>query len=326
MSPQADSAPLATFVVVAYRQERFIREAIEGALAQTYSPLEIILSDDCSPDSTYAIMEKAAQGYCGPHAVRVNRTENNGGLAAHLNNVLPQTRGKLVVLQAGDDISEPHRTETIVQRWLDRGQPSGSFFSEYLAISETGTPLGVGGGDSFRSDGSWQRLADRDSTIFGSYPGCTHALTRDVYDFFGPLPQGIIQEDICLQLRAAAIGGVGFIQQPLVRYRHASGSQSRYNSASAVEACAAHLRYLLSYQRVFSDFLEYCETAVDRGVIDEGTHQWAKAASRRHIAPTAAEINVLNVTGVRRLARLAVSHIPWWRRLVLLRATLLGRM
>ena len=40
--------PLISFVVLAYNQESFIREAIEGALTQTYSPLEIVFSDDCS--------------------------------------------------------------------------------------------------------------------------------------------------------------------------------------------------------------------------------------------------------------------------------------
>jgi glycosyltransferase involved in cell wall biosynthesis len=37
------SHPLVSFAVLGYRQEQYIREAIEGAFAQTYSPLEIIL-------------------------------------------------------------------------------------------------------------------------------------------------------------------------------------------------------------------------------------------------------------------------------------------
>lgn len=44
----ASQAPLVTFALFAYNQEKFIREAVEGAFAQTYESLEIILSDDCS--------------------------------------------------------------------------------------------------------------------------------------------------------------------------------------------------------------------------------------------------------------------------------------
>ena len=55
---QSNTRPLLTFGVCAYKQEQFIREAVEAALAQTYSPLEIILSDDCSPDRTFEIMQE----------------------------------------------------------------------------------------------------------------------------------------------------------------------------------------------------------------------------------------------------------------------------
>jgi len=79
--------PLVSFAVFAYNQEDFIREAVLGAFSQTYSPLEIILSDDCSSDRTFEIMEKMAAAYSGPHRVIVRRNE------------------------ARDDISFPERTE-----------------------------------------------------------------------------------------------------------------------------------------------------------------------------------------------------------------------
>lgn len=49
-----------SLVVMAYKQEGFIRDAVEAALAQDYPDLEIVLSDDCSPDNTFAIMEEMA--------------------------------------------------------------------------------------------------------------------------------------------------------------------------------------------------------------------------------------------------------------------------
>ena len=54
------SPPLVTFALFAYNQEAFIREAVASALSQTYEPLEIILSDDCSTDRTFAIMQELA--------------------------------------------------------------------------------------------------------------------------------------------------------------------------------------------------------------------------------------------------------------------------
>ncbi len=49
--------PLVSFIVLAYKQKQFIREAVQSALAQSYEPLEIILSDDASPDVTFEVME-----------------------------------------------------------------------------------------------------------------------------------------------------------------------------------------------------------------------------------------------------------------------------
>ncbi|MCB0164570.1 MAG: glycosyltransferase family 2 protein [Anaerolineae bacterium] len=103
--------PLITFVIITYNQEQFIREAVEGAFYQTYSPLEIILSDDCSPDRTFEIMEEMASNYQGPHHIILNRNDKNLGLAGHVNVVFEKARGEIIVLAAGDDISLPERAQ-----------------------------------------------------------------------------------------------------------------------------------------------------------------------------------------------------------------------
>lgn len=109
------SLPLATFVLFAYNQEKYVREAVEGALAQTYSPLEIILSDDCSPDGTFAIMQEMAAAYRGPHMVRAVQTPRNLGLIQHVLLRGREAQGEVVVVAAGDDISLPERVAVMVQ-------------------------------------------------------------------------------------------------------------------------------------------------------------------------------------------------------------------
>ena len=52
--------PLVSALVLGYNQESIIRKAVEGAFAQTYIPLEIVLSDDCSTDRTFDIMREMA--------------------------------------------------------------------------------------------------------------------------------------------------------------------------------------------------------------------------------------------------------------------------
>ena len=69
--------PLVSMIITAYNQEGYIRATIEGAFSQTYEPLEIVMSDDCSPDGTFAIMEEMAAAYSGPHKLVLNRNPKN---------------------------------------------------------------------------------------------------------------------------------------------------------------------------------------------------------------------------------------------------------
>ena len=83
-APPLDERPLVSILLITYRQPDTIGAALRGALAQTYEPLEIIASDDASGDGTWEAMCAAAQGYAGPHRLRLNRNEANLGIGAHL--------------------------------------------------------------------------------------------------------------------------------------------------------------------------------------------------------------------------------------------------
>jgi glycosyltransferase involved in cell wall biosynthesis len=67
-----DTPPLVSFIVVAYNQDKYIKEAVLGAFSQTYQPLEIILSDDGSSDLTFEIMQDMVEKYVGPHKIILN--------------------------------------------------------------------------------------------------------------------------------------------------------------------------------------------------------------------------------------------------------------
>ena len=109
--------PLVTLAVFSYNQEKFIREAIEGALSQDYTPLEIILSDDASSDATFEIVEKYAKEYRGPHSLKIRRNYINLGTAMHVSIVGQEAAGAFVVVAAGDDISTSCRVSKIVETW-----------------------------------------------------------------------------------------------------------------------------------------------------------------------------------------------------------------
>ena len=219
ISKDAAEVPLVTLFVMAYRQESTVREAIQGAFAQTYSPLEIILSDDASPDATFAVMQEMAAAYDGPHRVRLNRNPENLGILAHTNRLAAMASGKLLVNAAGDDVSEPDRVERLVRPWKEGGGRIKAVHSALREIGPDGRPLGIR-----RPPDCIVLWKQADPFVIlreqANCTGAAAAWSRELFERFGPLPEdrrGV--EDTPLFFRAALLGDIAYIDAPLVRYR-----------------------------------------------------------------------------------------------------------
>lgn len=126
---------LITYVLFSYNSEKFIRQALESAFSQTYSPLEIIVSDDCSSDNTFAIIEEMVDAYRGPHSVRAVRTPKNLGSCQHFMLRGREARGDIVVIGEADDMSKPNRVEVVVDAFTPQ---TGALYSLFDQIDENG--------------------------------------------------------------------------------------------------------------------------------------------------------------------------------------------
>lgn len=92
----------------AYNDEKYICQAIDSILGQTYADFEFIIVDDGSSDATGAML----RAYAGKdERVRLLRSDTNRGLASALNFGLSHTNADLVARMDADDISLPDRLE-----------------------------------------------------------------------------------------------------------------------------------------------------------------------------------------------------------------------
>lgn len=222
------SRPLVTLALFAYNQERFIAEAITSALAQDYSPLEIVLSDDCSTDETWAMMQKAAGEYSGPHTIVLNRNPVNLHIGGHVNTVNRLARGELVVAAAGDDISAPHRVRTLVDAWLSSGKMAGVLHSACTLITENGEVIRQFGCPCLAQLASLAQAAKHPAFVIGA----TEAWSKAIFDRFGDLRRDMVHEDHALGFRSLLAGmPIVYVDQPLVFYRQGSGISTVYGSS-----------------------------------------------------------------------------------------------
>lgn len=207
-----EDRPLVTFAVFAYNQEKYIRQAVEGAFSQTYSPLEIILSDDCSSDRTFKIMQEMAAAYRGPHLVKVRRGSKNIGVAQHFDTLIRQANGTLFVAAAGDDIAHANRTSVCVETANEH---------QKLGLIEVGCQNFSGNFDSIYNDQELhQNHTTRTLRLFsnidvlseniGGFIGAGRAYNRAAYLRFSPLIDRCPAEDTpalfrCLYGRQGAL-------------------------------------------------------------------------------------------------------------------------
>lgn len=183
-----------------------------AAFAQTYSPLEIIISDDFSSDNTYAIILELAQAYRGPHRIITKRNDLNLGTAMHVQAVASITSGELLVVAAGDDVSMPNRIERIVSHWLTCCKRPVLLHS-YISINNK-NPLEVVKPPvipSAKSNLDWFIETQRNPIL-----SPTAAYATALFKNFPPLTGGSIIEDGPLVLRALQTGEIHAIHEPLV--------------------------------------------------------------------------------------------------------------
>jgi len=93
-----------TFLLPAYKA-KYLKEALESIVAQTYSDWQCVVSDDCSPENLKSIVEKVND----PRITYRRNVENIGGknLAAHWNQLVKACAGEYLIMAADDDLYDP---------------------------------------------------------------------------------------------------------------------------------------------------------------------------------------------------------------------------
>ncbi len=130
--------PKVTVLMSVYNGERFLREAIDSILNQTYKNLEFLIINDGSTDRSREII----LSYGDPR-IRLIDNEKNIGLTRSLNKGLGLARGEYIARMDADDISLPNRLETQFE-YMEAHPNIGLVGSCCITIDEDHNPIGEG--------------------------------------------------------------------------------------------------------------------------------------------------------------------------------------
>ena len=256
--------PRVTLFVLAYAQEAQVAAAIAGAFAQTGdetgAPIEILLSDDASPDGTFAVMQAMAAAYAGPHRVVLNRNARNRGLIGHLNRVMELAAGDFVVQNAGDDVSRPDRVATLAAvRAADPGVRAVHSAVRRLGADGRAEPLGRRW-PPMAGVSPAEVIADSRSGRRRHMIGASMGWDRRLWDRFGPLPEGTVIEDRPIAFRAALDGRIAWVDEELLDYR--TGGASDGAGVGGADWRRRMLGWHRSHQRAYLADLDRAEPHV----------------------------------------------------------------
>ncbi len=246
--PSDATKPLVTFAVLTYNHEKYIREALEGAFCQSYSPLEILISDDNSTDQTYEVIHEMVAFYRGPHKVIVNQNRTNLGIGGQVNRMFELASGEILIFAAGDDISVASRTQCVVDCFQSNNLAM-AVLSAHSIMDECGKLIKQHHGKL----GRFFREITRPIICAsgGGYGlGAAYSYRKQVGFWPEPFPVTLMNEDRLLPLRAVLLGNIEYIPKPLVQYRQSENGLSRRLTPSQISALGkpSHMNHV--YQTI----------------------------------------------------------------------------
>ena len=163
--------PMVSIIIPVYNGERYLREAVDSALNQTYTQYEVIIVNDGSTDKSSEIAKS--------YGSKVRYYEKaNGGVSSALNLAVKNMKGEYFSWLSHDDLYSPHKIESQVDLLNGLADKQCVIFSGYKIIDHNGNILdSIDLGRSY----SMEQLSSPLFVFFeGLISGCTLLIHKDL--------------------------------------------------------------------------------------------------------------------------------------------------
>lgn len=192
-----------------------VERAVRAGFAQTYAPMEIVLSDQGSTDGTLERLQALAAEYRGPNTVRVlscpdNELHGMAGLNAHLCWLMSTLDCDVFLHSADDDYALPDRTARSIEAMERTG---ADMVGTAMYFAEPGdTELRARSGHTREG---WVTIEDFIQRKVGGSSAL--AWRRSLWERVMPIPS-LCGFDVWLTPMAALLGGFWYVNEPLHVY------------------------------------------------------------------------------------------------------------
>lgn len=214
--PAAATPDRVSVVIATFNMGRYLPQAVQSVLEQSYPNVEVQIIDDGSSDDTAQVVQQWREDV----RVRVHR-QANAGQARAKNEGIARSTGQFVAFLDADDTWLPGKLARQMPLFVDRPQV-GVVYSDYVRMDEKGLPLPKGTTRMYRGRVSGPLLVDN----FVSFPSAI--VRRECFAQHGVFDESLSMGiDYELWLRLSAHWEFDFVPEATVRYRIWSGQMSR---------------------------------------------------------------------------------------------------
>ncbi|WP_216829903.1 glycosyltransferase [Alkalihalobacterium elongatum] len=130
---EASSGPKVTIIMPVYNAEDVIETSLDSILAQTWTNLEVLVVDDCSPDQTASMVEEYEKKDA---RVKLLRAKVNGGAYAARNLALKEATGDFITINDADDWSHVQKIELQVRHLVANPDMIGNTSQQARATND----------------------------------------------------------------------------------------------------------------------------------------------------------------------------------------------
>jgi glycosyltransferase involved in cell wall biosynthesis len=209
---------LVSIIIPTYQSERFISDAIDSVLAQTFKDYEIIIIDDGSTDHTQEVLKK----YSDLENIKLIWQSNQGPAAAR-NFGIKKSSGEYIAFLDADDIWLPNKLERQIH-FLEKHPLIDLVYCDSYIFNEKCTKQKT----RFEISRPYSGKVLEKLFLLDFIPFLTVVIRRSILNTVGLFDETVIgPEDYDLLLRICQTSTIDFIHEPLAKYRVSSGQLTK---------------------------------------------------------------------------------------------------
>jgi glycosyltransferase involved in cell wall biosynthesis len=195
-----------------YNNDKYVAQAIQSVLNQTFRDWELVVVDDCSTDDSVKVVSK----FLGDERVRFFKNKSNIGYIGTLKRLISESRAEVLGILDSDDVLVREAIE-IMDGVHGENPDCGFIYSQYEICDASLKHIGIGG---------CRAMVPGETNLRGNWASHFKTFKKRSYFKTGGFDEEILYaEDRDLVFKMEEVTDLLFVDKVLYKYRVLSGSQ-----------------------------------------------------------------------------------------------------